>query len=95
MPRIARVAVLVALIGVGAAHALDAFDSAPHSVILKIEPGVAQRLLAGTSAGTPALDDYLARLSVDGIRQLAKPRLDGRNEQLRERFGTSGIVALH
>ncbi|MCU0610641.1 MAG: FG-GAP-like repeat-containing protein, partial [Candidatus Eisenbacteria bacterium] len=91
MRRIAQYALIAAI---ASSHAVDAQDYPPYRLVLKADPSVAERVLAGTATGHAELDDYLESLVVDGVRQLVKPRRDGRNDGLRSRFGSAGILAL-
>ncbi|MBN1422927.1 VCBS repeat-containing protein [Candidatus Fermentibacteria bacterium] len=76
------------------AHTASAGDYAPGRLVVKLEPAAASQLLSGGATGNAALDDYFAALRPRQVRRLAAARRDGRNEALRRRFGSDGVLAF-
>ncbi|MCU0613154.1 MAG: S8 family serine peptidase [Candidatus Eisenbacteria bacterium] len=83
--------IAVLLLCAGLSHAAD---YAPGRFIAKVDPAVAARLVSGTASGEPALDRLILELGVQSVRRLAASRADGRNADLRRRFGADGLIAV-
>jgi len=64
----------------------------PDRIIVKFQPAIADRIFSESATGVPEIDALLQELDIRTFRRLAPQRSSGPNAELREYYGTDGIL---